>query len=434
VAQTTSDPPWLSLPAEISLALRPVVRDIVEAIIEGIPRDVPVYAMPMEGRFGQGVRQGVTVALNRFLDLPGTRLEALSPDGKWVYESLGRGEVRSGRSLESLLAAYRYGARVTFRAISQRVDVSQMPADVLLALGESLFAYIDEISAASAQGYAQEQSERAGEQQRLRAELLEMLLRGDSSDGGPARLAAAVGWTLPDTVVVALVPFPHVEGLRAALGPEALVAERGTDVVVVYPGSSGTRRRRQLDRAFAGRRAVVGPPRPWQQAGESLQLATSAGAHGIGRSPDSGTLTSAAGGAGRGARVGAGRGASTGASTGASSGAGGGAGSGGDATVWVEDHLAELIVRAEPLATHDLARRRLAPLEGLRPLVRARLTETLLSWLRHQGQRAPIAEELFVHQQTVGYRVAQLKQIFGDDLEDPEVRFELELVLRAGHH
>jgi DNA-binding PucR family transcriptional regulator len=102
--------------------------------------------------------------------------------------------------------------------------------------------------------------------------------------------------------------------------------------------------------------------------------------------------------------------------------------------VWVEDHLAELIVRAEPLATDDLARRRLAPLEGLRPLVRARLTETLLSWLRHRGQRAPIAEELFVHQQTVGYRVAQLKQIFGDDLDDPEVRFELELVLRAGHH
>ena len=400
MAQTTSDPPWLSLPAEISVALRPVVRDIVEAIIEGIPRDVPVYAMPMEGRFGQVVRQGVIVALNRFLDLPGTRLEALSPDGKWVYESLGRGEVRSGRSLESLLAAYRYGARVTFRAISRLVDVSQMPPDVLLALGESLFAYIDEISAASAQGYAQEQSERAGEQQRLRAELLEMLLRGDSSDGGPARLAAAVGWTLPESVVVALVPFPHVEGLRAGLGPQGLVAERGTDVVVVFPSTSGTRRHRELERALAGRRAVVGPPRPWQQAGESLQLATSAGAHGIGRSLDDG------------------------------------ADSGGDAgaTVWVEDHLAELIVRAEPLATDDLARRRLAPLEGLRPLVRARLTETLLSWLRHRGQRAPIAEELFVHQQTVGYRVAQLKQIFGDDLDDPEVRFELELVLRAGHH
>ena len=103
------------------------------------------------------------------------------------------------------------------------------------------------------------------------------------------------------------------------------------------------------------------------------------------------------------------------------------------APVWVEDHLAELVVLAEPLATDDLARTRLAPLDSLRPAVRERLTETLLSWLRHQGQRAPIAAELFVHQQTVGYRVAQLKELFGEALDDPEVRFELELVLRAGH-
>ncbi len=403
MAQATSDPPWLSLPADVAVVLRPVVNEIVEAIIDGIPRDVPVYAMPMEGRFGQGVRQGVTIALNRFLDLPGTRLPALSEDGKWVYESLGRGEVRSGRSLESLLAAYRYGARVTFRAISRTVDVSQMPPDALLALGESLFAYIDELSAASAQGYAQEQSERAGEQVRLRGELLEMILRGDSSDGGVPRLSAAVGWTLPETVVVALVPFPHVDGLRAALGSDGLVAERGSDVVIVFPFGARSARRRDLERALRGRRAIVGPPRPWQQAGESLHLATSAGAHGVGH------------GVPYGARPGPDQ---PGADT---------------SPVWVEDHLAELVVHAEPLATEDLARTRLAPLDELRPAVRERLTETLLSWLRHHGQRAPIAAELFVHQQTVGYRVAQLKELFGEALDDPEVRFELELVLRAGH-
>lgn len=394
MAHDTSDPPWLYLPAEVSHAIRPVVGEIVEAIIEGIPRDVPVYAMPMEGRFGMGVRQGVQVALRRFLDLPGTRLPALSDDGKWVYEGLGRGEVRSGRSLESLLAAYRYGARVTFRAISRTVDVSQMSPDVLLALGESLFAYIDELSAASAQGYAHEQSERAGEQQRLRGEIVEMMLRGDASDGAVSRSAAAVGWTLPDVVVVAVVPFPHVEGLRAALGPDALVTERGTDVVVVMPFTGGHARRGALDRALAGRLAIVGPRRPWQQAGESLALAGSAASHGLG------------------------------------------AGVEGDpdaAPVWVEDHLAELIVRAEPLALADLARRRLAPFESLRPAVRERLAETLLAWLRHRGQRAPIAEELFVHPQTVGYRVNQLKELFGDALDDPQARFELELVLRAGH-
>jgi hypothetical protein len=380
------------LPTEITDVLRPVVSEIVEAIIEGIPRDVPVYAMPMEGRFGHGVRQGVTVALHRFLNLPGTRLPALSEDGKWVYENLGRGEVRSGRSLESLLSAYRYGARVTLRAISRTVDVSQLAPDVILALGESLFAYIDELSAASAQGYALEQSERAGEHHRRRGELLEMILRGET-ETGVSRAATALGWTLPDVVVVATLPPSRLEGLRAALGPEALVAERGTEVAVVVPFGNRMARAKELNRALRGRLAIIGPARPWQQAAESLHLAVSAGAHGLG-DPDA---------------------------------------RGDDSPVWVEDHLAELVVHAEPLATADLARRRLAPLDSLRPTVRGRLAETLLSWLRHQGQRAPIAEELFVHQQTVGYRVAQLKELFGEALDDPEARFELELVLRAGH-
>ena len=90
-------------------------------------------------------------------------------------------------------------------------------------------------------------------------------------------------------------------------------------------------------------------------------------------------------------------------------------------------------MRAEPLATDDLAHKLLTPFEALRPAVRERLAETLLSWLRHQGARAPIAEELFVHPQTVGYRVGQLRELFGAALDDPETRFELELVLRAGH-
>jgi hypothetical protein len=395
MAEGTTDPPWLSLPAEVGSSIRPLISDIVELIIATIPRDVPVYAMPLEGRFGQGVRRGVSVALHRFLDLPGTRLPALSEEDIWVYERLGRGEVRSGRSLESLLAAYRAGARVTFRAISQALPLDRIEPEVLLALGESIFAYIDELSAVTAQGYASEQSERAGEHQRLRGELLEMILRGNASESGVARSAAAVGWVQPEEVVVATVPFPHVEGLRSALGPEALVAERGTDVVVVYPFTPPVPRRRELERALTGRRAIIGPSRPLAKAAESLHLAVAAGADLILErdAPDADTAP----------------------------------------PLWVSEHLAELVVRAEPLALADLAARALAPLDQVRPSSRERLAETLLAWLRHNGQRNPIADELFVHPQTVGYRVAQLKELFGAALDDPESRFELELVLRAGH-
>lgn len=427
-----TDPPWLVLPTEISDLLRPVLGEVVEQIIETIPHDVPDYALPMEGRFGQGIRQGVQVALSRFLDLPGTRLQALSEDDKWVYERLGRGEFRSGRSLEVLLAAYRSGARVTFRAISGAIsgagDVAQLAPEfspgVLLALGESIFAYIDEISAASAQGYAQEQSERAGEQQRLRAGLVEMVLRGDTSEATLARAAAAIGWNLPDVVVVVTVPFSHADGLRTALGPDALVVERGAEVVVLLPFGNRAARTRDLERALAGRGAIIGPPRALPAASESLHLAVAAGARGLG---------------------GAGSGGSGSAGPGAVDRPSGG---GGDVPVavsagpvpadrarpfWVADHLAELIVHAEPLATADLAHRVLAPLDHVRPAVRERLAETLFAWLRHHGQRTPVAAELFVHPQTVGYRLGQLRELFGAALEDPQTRFELELVLRAGH-
>ena len=37
-----------------------------------------------------------------------------------------------------------------------------------------------------------------------------------------------------------------------------------------------------------------------------------------------------------------------------------------------------------------------------------------------------------MHPQTVRYRVKQLRELFGDALEDPEARFELGLALRAG--
>ena len=62
---------------------------------------------------------------------------------------------------------------------------------------------------------------------------------------------------------------------------------------------------------------------------------------------------------------------------------------------------------------------------------RARLTETLAAWLDRPGQVQAVAAALDVHPQTVRYRVRQLRDLFGDRLEDPDARFELALALRA---
>src|SRR5512135_2708753 len=106
------------------------------------------------------------------------------------------------------------------------------------------------------------------------------------------------------------------------------------------------------------------------------------------------------------------------------------------AGVWDALHRAVLgelgrVVHRDPELVAELVARRLAALEQVRDATRDRLAETLLAWLVHRGQRQPIAETLHVHPQTVGYRLTQLRKLFGKELDDPSARFELEIALRA---
>jgi DNA-binding PucR family transcriptional regulator len=99
------------------------------------------------------------------------------------------------------------------------------------------------------------------------------------------------------------------------------------------------------------------------------------------------------------------------------------------APVDTEAHLADLVLNADPQARADLRLQVLAPLEGLRPASAAKLKETLRAWLLHHGRREDVAAELFVHPQTVRYRVQQLRELYGDKLEDPTWVLQLTLAL-----
>jgi DNA-binding PucR family transcriptional regulator len=56
----------------------------------------------------------------------------------------------------------------------------------------------------------------------------------------------------------------------------------------------------------------------------------------------------------------------------------------------------------------------------VRPASAEKLTATLAAWLRHQGRREEIAAALFVHPQTVRYRLGQLRSLYGERLTDPD--------------
>jgi len=97
--------------------------------------------------------------------------------------------------------------------------------------------------------------------------------------------------------------------------------------------------------------------------------------------------------------------------------------------VFASEHLDAIIVHRDPQLLAALRRRMLAPLDDVSPSVAERLTETLVAWLRHFGDRRAIAAELHVHPQTVRYRMAQLHELFGERLSDPVYRARLVLAL-----
>lgn len=382
-------PPWESLPPELTEALAPAVPAIVEQIIDTVPRQIPAYAAARDGRYGDKLTLGVITALDQLLALPGTSLPALNPESRALVADLGAGEFRQGRSMDALLAAYRTSARIAFRGLSEECARQQMDLSVVVDLGESIWAYIDELSSVSAQAYAFEQSARAGVLELRRADLVGALVRGGLEQDELDRLTAAADWTLPRRLAVVVMPVASAPQVRLALGGTALVVERESEATALVPAPTRRGQRARLLRQLAGTGAVVGTSVDWRGVPHSYRVAR--------------TLTQRPGPAVTG---------------------------GIEEPILAEDHLSQVVLAAEPLVMAELAERVLAPLEELTESKRGVLEQTLLSWLGHWGQRGPVARELGIHPQTVGYRLGRLRELFGEALEDPSARFDLQLALR----
>ena len=220
------------------------------------------------------------VALNRFVDLlvgEASREPRATPTG-----GSARASTAQGRTLDALLAAYRVGARLAWRRFVDAGTQAGFPADALYDLGEAMFAYIDEISAESAAGFAEAQSEAAGETQRRRRRLLRLLVQEPAADAEAVRTAAqAAGWALPRLLAAVVAgEADQPEGLAAArgeagpseelvdgiaarlarrLGPGAVGAAVGGLAVVMMPDPEGPGRRKALEAALGGERRGARP-------------------------------------------------------------------------------------------------------------------------------------------------------------------------------
>jgi hypothetical protein len=377
--------PWMTLAPAVAAPLRPRVKTLVGEVIDAVQSAVPEYR-----RLDPAVSRGVEVALDGFLDLVEAGDETRLP-GRDVYVRFGHAEARNGRSLDALLTAYRAGARVAWRGFASAGHAAGVDPVALYTLAEAIFAYIDEISAASAEGHAREQSLAAREQGERRRRLMEALLRGEP-EVGP--LAAAAGWELPARLAALAFDGDAPDRVDARLAALALVTRIEGIGWALVPDPFAPGREAELVRALGGAAGALGPegdvgsvPRSAERARLALDLVARAG----------GTA-----GAGAAARL-----------------------------VVADDHLLDLILGSSGELAADLAARRLAPLDDLTPTTRARLLETLAAWLDAHGEARPAAAALHVHVQTVRYRLGQLRDLLGAALDDPQARLELALALRV---
>ncbi len=381
--------PWRGLRPEVAELIEPELSDVSEEILATIAREVPEYARPLEGKFGRGIQTGVAEALRQFLALIRDP-EAGREPGREVYVGLGRGELRQGRTLDSLQAAYRVGARVAWRRIAAAARRAQLDAEVLSLLAEAIFAYIDELSADSVEGFAEAQAEVEDLRRRRRRELVEMLLGEPAPEAATLRAAASrAGWALPLTAAALACRESELRGATRRLPADSLASALGGVGAVLIADPSGPGRARSLQLAFSEATAALGPPGPLSELVGSWSLARSALA-----AAEAGAL--AAGG-----------------------------------LIRVDQHLGELILFESSSLLKRIASQRLGALAGLTPKAKQRMEETALAFVRHRGNSVAIAAALHIHPQSARYRVARLRELLGPQLDDPDARFELEAALRA---
>ncbi len=390
LTQMTKEP-WRALPGAVADLIEPDLDATTDEILATIAREVPEYARPLEGNFGRAVRTGVTEALGQFVELIRSPSGARG-QGREVYVALGRGELREGRTLDALQSAYRIGARVAWRRSAEAARAAGLDAEVLSLLAESIFAYIEELSADSVEGYSDARSRLEGERRRRQRELVVLLMRDPPADDADLRVAAAAAdWTVPRTAAAIACPEDELERIARRLAPDALVASLDGQGCAVVADPEGPGRSAELGRALAQRQAALGPAVPLAELAASWSLARAA-------------LVAAEAGA-VGPRPGA--------------------------ALRADDVLVDLLLFDGRAVVDRIAARRLAALAELTPKARRRMAETAHAYVRERGNAAAMARALDLHPQTVRYRLARLRELLGDQLDDPDARLELELALRA---
>jgi hypothetical protein len=368
--------------------MRAELPRVAEDVIAAVIADVPAYSEAFRGSMGRNIETAVALALTGFLDSLGEP-EPSADRSQQVLNAafrLGEGEARSGRSMDALAAAYRIGTHRAWDLLSAIAVDAGLPAGDIARFAGLVFDFLDQLSAVSVAGHAAQLAQDDRLRERHRTALAHALVAGQPEDQ-LVEVAERADWQPPATLTAVILPRSAAPTVAVQLDPDTLeldaditaLSEWPQHMVLLVPGPSGARAARTaraaLINAIAHGDAVVGPARPWADARSSLERGIRVLRLNV--AADGGTA------------------------------------------VDTERFLADLVLTADEVARADLRERVLLPMRDLRPSAAEKLTDTLRAWLLHQGRRDEVATALFVHPQTVRYRMGQLRELYGDRMDDP---------------
>jgi DNA-binding PucR family transcriptional regulator len=317
---------------------------------------------------------------------------------KWAHSL-----VRRGITLATLLRAYRLGHAWFWDRWSQLLHDRLPDAEAFIEAQERssafLFAYIDHMSAVLVEEYGSERERVVRGAEQLRAETVRALLSGEAIDEEVA--VGRLGYELRRHHVALRVSGrgSELRGLEraaleaaAVLGPgEPLVVPTGAATVDVWCAAFEPLELEPLD--------AYTPP-------EGILVAAGTPGHGLdgfrsshGEAVQAARLATLA----RDAAM--------------------------PVTRYEQVELASLLAADLPRARTFVARR-LGPLASPAEPV-SRLRETVLAFLVAGGSATRVAKQLFVHQNTVAYRVKRAEELLGRGVTDDPVELTCALTLVA---
>ncbi|MFD5109951.1 helix-turn-helix domain-containing protein [Streptomyces cinereoruber] len=360
--------------------------EILRAIRSEFPGQRPAKEETGEPKSLVGIRRAIEGFVQQLLS---GEADPRVPDE--IFREFGRAEGLKGRSHDSLQAVYRLGVRLAWRRfaeVGQQVDIA---APAMYELAEAGFKYLDGLVEESVRGYAEAAARQEGERLRLQRRLIDRMLSGRHADPAQAlgERAARIGWELPATVAVGVLIRPAREAVAPAFGRGVLLDMESEQPRVVVPDPDVAGRADHVRRATAGWSGAIGPTVPLAAAVESLRWAETAV-----RLIEDGLLPHGG-------------------------------------LQHCTDRVEELLLLPSRELVDAAAARCLTPLNGVAPAQARRLADTLLAWIETSGGAPEVAHRLGVHPQTARYRLRQIRELWGDVLDDPDHRFELLLVLRS---